>query len=145
MKEKWESPTINVEKFSANESVAACYEVYCYFPNNNSWGYLYRDSNKNGYLDKNDQKISSLPLQGDGVAEFTGSYPQNNGFVVPENDLGHFRWDGKYTGTANPVFVYYGAKLPGDDHLNWHASDLSDPKNVNAVKDVSTPSHPNRS
>lgn len=139
-KEKWESPRIVVEKFATNDSINACYEVYCYFPNNNSEGSIYQDSNGDGILDYGDKCVLNGNWSGDGVAEFTGTQPKDNGFWV-ERD----KW-GRTTGTVKPVFVYQGKSF-GEGHSSWHAADLSDPLNTNAIKDISdlTPGHHNHS
>lgn len=137
-KEKWESPRIVVEKFTTNDSINACYQVYCYTPDKNSWGYVFQDSNGNGHLDNQDAQIGDGALQGDGVSEYTTTYPANNGFFVKRSDYSRWYWsNGDYTGTTYPIFIYHGKKLPGEGHLSWHAADLSNPDNTNAVRRIS--------
>lgn len=60
MKKKWVEPEISVQQFVANEYVAACYKIRCRTPNNNdSFNYLYDDTNKNGVWDTGDNLLYS--------------------------------------------------------------------------------------
>ena len=127
VRKRWVYPQANVERFLANDYISSCYEVYCYTPDNNSYGDIYEDTNSNGMLDWGDKRVATN-VCGDGVSEFTGTYPANNGFWVSGREV-------------KPVFIYHGAKLPGPGHLSIHAADLSDPYNSNAVKDISTLDH----
>ena len=130
-KRTWVRPQANVQTFQMNDYVSACYEVYCWTPDNNSFGDLYEDTNHNGRLDWRDKLLVSN-VQGDGVSEFTGTYPQNNGF-----------W--KNGREVKSVFIFYTSGPVAPGHTNVHATDLSDPYNSNAVRDISTSDHPNRS
>lgn len=135
-KRTWVRPQANVQTFQMNDYVSACYEVFCWTPDNNSVGNVYEDTNQDGYWDWGDKQVASR-VHGDGVSEFTGTYPQNNGFWVRTD-----RW-GRETSEVKPIFIFYGKAVAGG--LSVHGSDLSDPNNSNAVKDISTKEHPNRS
>ena len=135
-KRTWVRPQANVQTFQMNDYVSACYEVFCWTPDNNSVGNVYEDTNQSGDWDWGDKQVASR-VQGDGVSEFTGTYPQNNGFWVRTD-----RW-GRETSEVKPIFIFYGKAVAGG--LSVHGSDLSDPNNSNAVKDISTKEHPNRS
>lgn len=134
-KRTWERPQANVQTFQMNDYVSACYEVYCWTPYNNSYGYLFEDTNNDGHLDIGDSLLVRNRVRGDRVAEHTGSLPQNNGFWLGYNDNGDI--------VAKPIFIFYGKAVAGG--LNIHASDLSDPTNEHAVKNIATSDHPNRS
>ena len=135
-KRTWVRPQANVQTFQMNDYVSACYEVYCWTPDNNSRGNVYEDTNNNRHLDKGVDRLLARDVVGDGVSEFTGTYPQNNGFWVRT-------WLGRETSEVKPIFIYYGKAVAGG--LSVHGSDLSDLNNSNAVRDISTPEHPNRS
>lgn len=132
-KRTWERPQANVQTFQMNDYVSACYEVYCWTPYNNSYGDIYEDTNHNGHFDKGDQLLVS-DVHGDGYPEFTGTLPQNNGF-----------WRGYHNRRleTKPIFIFYGKAVAGG--YSVHGSDLSDPNNQNAVKNIATSEHPNRS
>lgn len=135
MKEKWDKPTINVEKFVANDYCkSTCYAVTCITPNNNGeFKYIYQDTNNDGRWDWGDQQLYHAGygriFRGDNVQEYTHTYPENNGFVVDED------------GNSYPVFYFYKS----EGHNNIHVADLTNPKNTEVGADISSPEHPNRS
>ena len=57
-KRVWGQPITMVQKFEANEYVAACYRIRCRTPNGNAYyNYIYEDTNGNGQWDKQDKPI----------------------------------------------------------------------------------------
>lgn len=80
MKIKWEEPRIEVQKFTPNEYVAACYEGVC-----NVNGDIYEDTNKSGHYEAGiDKKIYKNTACGQPY-EVTGQdspEPQANAFLV---------------------------------------------------------------
>ena len=80
MKEMWTEPRIEVQKFVANEYVAACYRIRCTTPNGNeSYYYIYADSNQNGVWDKNDR-----PIYNSGWGGFKGCNQWHKGVILDD-------------------------------------------------------------
>ena len=53
-------PMMESEAFAANEYIAACYRIRCTTPNrNDTFYYLYDDSNDNGRWDRSDRLLYS--------------------------------------------------------------------------------------
>lgn len=88
MKKKWVEPEILVQQFVANEYVAACYKIRCTTPNDNdTFKYLYDDTNKNGKWDKDDHMLYSRKNGFEGCNKWhkgviRDEAPTENGFVT---------------------------------------------------------------
>ena len=132
----WTLPVAQGQEFTANEYVAACYQIYCGGPNNN--GYctnLYADDNGNGKYDEGETSIANPPYAG---ARFKGcggyhrvvgeGTPKNNGFVLQ---------DGEYI----PVFYWLGDVMDpteAGEMADFHYADLT---RENAVIYSENPNH----
>lgn len=107
MKMRWEEPRIEVQKFIPNEYVAACYRIKCTTPNGNeSYNYIYADSNNNGMWDSNDKRIYSSMLGFTGCNQWHKGVildvaPKANGFVTEGTN------PSKNASEAVAVFYWY--------------------------------------
>ena len=119
----WTLPVAGAQKFSANEYVAACYQVYCGGPNNNAYcSDLFSDDNGNGVYDEGETSIANPPYVG---ARFKGcggyhrvigeGVPTNNGFVLQGEEY-------------IPVFYWFGEVMDpteAGDMADFHFADLN--------------------
>ena len=110
MKREYSKPAMNVEVFEANEYVAACYTINC----NTGAGMLYKDSNKNGKLDRVDSLL---------YINCNGCNAKHEAAGLPEGGLtpnGIFK---EYGGDTYPVF-YWEEKDKNGHVENAHFSRL---------------------
>ena len=124
----WSLPTAVAQEFTANEYVAACYQVYCGGPNDN--GYC-----SDLFANDKETSIANPPYEG---ARFKGcggyhrvvgaGYPSNNGYVLQ---------DGEYI----PVFYWIGEVMDpteAGDMADFHFADLT---RADAVISSDDPNH----
>ena len=120
----WTLPVAVAQKFAANEYVAACYQIYCFGPqNNDDCDALYADTNNNGVYDAGiDETIVEAPygysFYGcNGYHRVIGQVePHANGFVKQTND------------TYMPVFYWFGSitdPVADADVADFHFTDLT--------------------
>jgi len=132
----WTLPTAIATKFAANDSVSACYNIWCVTPGNNSpYGALVADSNGNGVYDEGVDQIVYNPQDYGGATwlagcggqhdvRLDGALPTNNGFVIPTEVFSK-------CGEAKPVYFWYGDVIgqnvePENNFIeNLHITDLS--------------------
>ncbi|MGM9586147.1 MAG: hypothetical protein ACI3VA_01480 [Candidatus Limivicinus sp.] len=116
MKQVWEKPRIEVQKFIPNEYVAACYKINCTTPNGNSkYYYLYDDTNGNGVWDNSDEL-----LYGNWFG-FTGCNSWHKGVIRDEAPTANgFVTDGTNTASnrSDAVFWWYEKFYNGS--VNYH-------------------------
>ena len=105
-------PMMDSEVFAANEYVAVCYRIKCTTPNrNDTFYYLYDDTNDNGVWDSGDSLLysnkwfgfSGCNLWHNGVIQ--DNPPEENGFVTRGTNP---RWDNAY-----PVY-WWNERLGSD-------------------------------
>lgn len=116
----WNLPKAVAQEFSANEYVAACYQVYCGGPNSNDWCSDLFASDK-------ETSIANPPYEG---ARFKGcgGYHRVVGEGVPTNN-GYVLQDGKYI----PVFYWFGEVMDpteAGDMADFHFADLEKSNSV---------------
>lgn len=81
-------PMMDSEVFVANEYVAACYKIKCTTPNrNDTFYYLYDDTNDNGVWDSGDSLLYSVWFGFSGCNRWHNGViqdnpPKENGFVT---------------------------------------------------------------
>ena len=116
MKQVWEKPRIEVQKFIPNEYVAACYKIKCTTPNGNStYYYLYDDTNGNDVWDNNDQLIYS-PWFG-----FKGCGNWHSGVIRDEAPTANgFVTTGSYPGLYNADAVFWWKESFHDGSADYH-------------------------
>lgn len=132
MKKRWEEPRIEVQKFIPNEYVAACYRIKCTTPNGNeSYKYIYADSNNNGVWDSDDRQIYSSWMG------FTGCNQWHKGVIldVPPKANG-FVTKGKNPSESDFEAVFYWY-----EHLGHQSEDI----HVMTPGDENYESNPNAS
>lgn len=115
MKREYVTPTAVVETFAATDYVAACYQIFCETPKNNSTYYkIYYDRNNDGKLDSNDGASVYSNNRGfhgcgyyhKGVVQ--DEPPTYNGFVTDSNGNNAARvfvWEEKLGGNTVDVHV----------------------------------------
>ncbi len=109
----WERPVAQVQRFEANEYVAACYRIKCTTPNGNATYYrLYEDSNNNGRLDNSDRLVYSYYRGFAGCNNWHGGVirddaPKANGFVTDNNG-------------RNARHIFYWKESFGGKTVDWH-------------------------
>lgn len=116
MKQVWEKPRIEVQKFIPNEYVAACYKIKCTTPNGNStYYYLYDDTNGNDVWDNSDQLIYS-PLFG-----FRGCGNWHSGVIRDEAPTANgFVTDGTYPVWNRADAVFWWEESFHDGSADYH-------------------------
>lgn len=116
MKQVWEKPRIEVQKFIPNEYVAACYKIKCTTPNGNStYYYLYDDTNGNDVWDNSDQLIYS-PWFG-----FKGCGNWHSGVIRDEAPTANgFVTDGTYPGRNRADAVFWWEESFQDGSADYH-------------------------
>lgn len=142
-REEWSHPKVKVENFSPDDSVSACYKVYCETPNNNrGYKYLYEDTNADGVLNEGDKLVFNAPAARYKYFQGCGHYhrgvvrdtpPSVNGFV--SNSL--FTGSGAVTGALR---VFYWEEDMGSA-LPYHVMD----PNGHGYEDITSVEHPNAS
>ncbi len=125
MKKTWEAPRVLVQKFIANEYVAACYKIKCTTPNgNSSYRYLYDDTNNNGVWDADDRRIYSGGLGGfSGCGNWHSGVirddpPSANGFVTSGTNPNRHRSSAVFwwQESFHDGSVDYHVMTPGDEN-----------------------------
>ncbi len=118
MKKKWVEPEILVQQFVANEYVAACYKIKCTTPNgNDTYRYIYEDTNGNNRWDKEDKQIYSAEDGFEGCGQWhkgiiRDSAPTVNGFVTKRTD--------PTSKKAKPASVFYWYENLGNKYAHIH-------------------------
>lgn len=108
-KKVWKRPFTEVQKFEANEYVAACYHGVC-----NITGYVFNDTNGNGQYDPKTDRYNyrnTACNQEYWIVGQNATLPSQNAFVFPErkrNDNGTPFWllDDYYEGVGEPVLAW---------------------------------------
>ena len=123
-KKTWVRPLAEVEKFVANEYVAACWKIKCNVPS----GFGFDDANNNGQYDRGETKYTSNGsygcgeyhngVQGDSGPVANAMWQPQNYFVVWYDD-----------GPAYPVYMFNTGKH--DPHFS-KVSDAEWETNPNA-------------
>ena len=149
MKTTYEKPIITIQRFAANEYVAACqYQFDCSAKVAGKGGILFHDNNKNGQLDQGDSVANEYGSDGFyiynpcGYVHQTSSNNFEKGFVVDIVDFNKAKplgWNflnehGKRTtfdwnklSSARQVYIW-NADGSGDQ-VGWHASSTQPTKN----------------
>ncbi len=108
-------PIMALERFVPNEYIAACYHVECKTDAaNDTYHYIYLDTNGNGYLDRNDTQVYHSSFHGCGIKHhsvISESGLKLNGFVSTED---------KYTSWGNKITSVYVWEQETVDHGNIH-------------------------
>ena len=110
----WKLPMAVAQKFTANDYVAACYQIYCGAPNDN--GYCA------DLIDEAGNSIANPPYEG---ARFKGcgGYHRVVGHAAPSNN-GYVIQDGEHI----PVFYWFGEVMDpteAGDMADFHFTDLT--------------------
>ena len=123
MKMKWEEPRIDVQQFTPNEYVAACYYGNC-----NISGEVFMDTNHNGQYDVDDDEYkyyNSACQHNFSVTGQDSPQPQANAFVVDREWVtdwwgpipvgGH--WE---VHSATPVYNFDDVHVATMDSIHTH-------------------------
>lgn len=105
----WRRPLTEVQKFEANEYVAACYHGVC-----NISGYVFNDTNGNGQYDPGVDRYNYYNTACDHDYWIEGQdaeLPKQNAFVFSErkennNGTPLWPWDDYYVGVGDPVSAW---------------------------------------
>lgn len=124
MRKKWMEPKVQVQEFTPNEYVAACYYGNC-----NISGPVYMDSNHNGQYDPeiDEYKYTNTACKHDfSVTGQDSPQPQANAFVVEQEWV----WDKYFMGipyeghwevqSATPVYNFDDVHVATMDSIHTH-------------------------